>query len=93
MEDQPSNIATDPLAFDDPNSFRADRDPRTHVAFGYGPHLCLGAPLARMEAHAVLRELIGRVSRISAAAPTTWSTNSSLRGPTNLPVTLHRENA
>ncbi|OBB94910.1 cytochrome P450 [Mycobacterium sp. 852002-30065_SCH5024008] len=83
----------DPLAFDEPNTFRADRDPRTHVAFGYGPHLCLGAPLARMEAHAVLQELINRVSRISTAASTTWSTNSSLRGPTHLPVTLHQANA
>jgi cytochrome P450 len=79
----------DPAAFDDPNAYRADRNPRMHVAFGYGAHMCLGAPLARMEAHAVLRELVGRVSRISADGPATWSTNSSLRGPTHLPVTLH----
>jgi cytochrome P450 len=79
----------DPVAFEDPNSYRADRNPRMHVAFGYGAHMCLGAPLARLEAHAVLRELVGRVSRISADRPTVWSTNSSLRGPTHLPVTLH----
>jgi cytochrome P450 len=79
----------DPVAFEDPNSYRADRNPRMHVAFGYGAHMCLGAPLARLEAHAVLRELVGRVSRISADGPTVWSTNSSLRGPTHLPVTLH----
>jgi cytochrome P450 len=78
----------DPLAFDEPNTFRTDRDPRAHIAFGYGPHLCLGAPLARMEAQAVLRELVSRVSRISASGPTTWSTNSSLRGPIRLPVVL-----
>jgi cytochrome P450 len=80
----------DPRAFDDPNTFRADRNPRSHVGFGYGPHLCLGAPLARMEAQAVLRELVDRVSRISTTGPTTWSTNSSLRGPTHLPVALHQ---
>lgn len=80
----------DPLAFDDPNSFRAERNPRNHVGFGFGAHLCLGAPLARMEAQAVLRELVTRVSRISTTGPTTWSTNSSLRGPTRLPVVLHR---
>lgn len=79
----------DPLAFDDPNTFRADRNPRSHIGFGYGPHLCLGAPLARMEAQAVLRELVGRVSRIEMTGPATWSTNSSLRGPTHLPVVLH----
>jgi cytochrome P450 len=79
----------DPLAFDEPDTFRADRNPRTHVGFGYGAHMCLGAPLARMEAHAVLRELVNRVSRISATGSTTWSTNSSLRGPTRLPVVLY----
>ena len=80
----------DPLAFDDPDVFRTDRNPRTHVGFGFGAHLCLGAPLARMEAHAVLRELVNRVSRLTIAGPPTWSTNSSLRGPTRLPVVLHR---
>lgn len=79
----------DPSAFDDPDTYRADRNPRSHVAFGYGAHMCLGAPLARMEAVAVLRELVNRVSRISATAPTMWSTNSSLRGPVHLPVRLH----
>ncbi len=83
----------DPLAFDEPNDFRADRNPRSHVGFGYGPHLCLGAPLARMEAQAVLRELVDRVSGVSLAGPTTWSTNSSLRGPTRLPVVLHPKRA
>lgn len=83
----------DPLAFEEPNTFRADRNPRTHVGFGYGPHLCLGAPLARMEATAVLRELVTRVSRISTTGPTTWSTISTLRGPTHLPAVLHKSNS
>lgn len=78
----------DPLAFDDPDEYRADRNPRTHVAFGYGAHMCLGAPLARMEAEAVLRELVSKVSRITATGPTTWSTYSSLRGPVHLPIRL-----
>jgi cytochrome P450 len=78
----------DPLAFDDPDEYRADRNPRMHVGFGYGAHMCLGAPLARMEAQAVLRELVLCVSRISAVAETTWSTHSSLRGPTHLPIRL-----
>jgi cytochrome P450 len=78
----------DPHAFADPDEYRADRNPRTHVAFGYGAHMCLGAPLARMEAEAVLRELVSKVSRITATGPTTWSTNSSLRGPVHLPIRL-----
>lgn len=78
----------DPLVFDDPDEFRADRNPHMHVAFGYGAHICLGAPLARMEAIAVLRELVTNVSEIRALSDTTWSTNSTLRGPTHLPVRL-----
>jgi cytochrome P450 len=80
----------DPLVFDKPDAFIADRNPRMHVAFGYGAHMCLGAPLARMEAEAVLRELVSRVERISTAGPVAWSTNSSLRGPTKLPVRLQK---
>lgn len=78
----------DPLAFEEPDRYRADRNPRMHVAFGYGAHMCIGAPLARMEAVAVLRELVATVGHVTAAGRTTWSTNSSLRGPTHLPVTL-----
>ena len=78
----------DPLAFDNPDEYRADRNPRTHLGFGYGAHMCLGAPLARMEAQAVLRELVSQVSRISAVNETIWSTHSSLRGPTHLPIRL-----
>jgi cytochrome P450 len=78
----------DPLVYEDPDEYRADRNPRMHVAFGYGAHMCLGAPLARLEAQAVLRELVENVSRISLDGDTTWSTNSSLRGPTHLPVRL-----
>jgi cytochrome P450 len=41
-----------------------------------------------MEGQAVLRELISQASAITAAGSTTWSTNSSLRGPTHLPIRL-----
>ena len=52
--------------------------------------LRLGGPLARMEAEAVLRELVARVERTSRAGPAIWSTNSSLRCSTKLPVRLHK---
>lgn len=78
----------DPRAFPDPNEYRADRNPRTHVGFGYGAHMCIGAPLARMEAQAVLRELVERVPRICSTGKTAWSTHISLRGPTQVPIRL-----
>jgi cytochrome P450 len=79
----------DPRVFEDPDVYKADRNPRMHVAFGYGAHMCLGAPLARLEAQAVLRELVQHVTRIEAVSETTWSTNASLRGPVRLQVKLH----
>lgn len=78
----------DPSVFDNPDEFRADRDPHLHIAFGYGAHMCLGAGLARMEAIAVLRELVTNVAEIRALGDTTWSINSTVRGPTHLPVRL-----
>ncbi|MGB3353624.1 MAG: cytochrome P450 [Mycobacterium sp.] len=78
----------DPEVFEDPDSYRADRNPRNHIAFGYGAHMCIGATLTRVEGHAVLRELASQASAITAAGTATWSTNSSLRGPTRLPIRL-----
>ena len=78
----------DPLVFDDPDVFRVDRNPTQHIAFGFGAHLCLGAQLTRMEAQAVLRELVTRVRRTSVVDDTRWSTNSSLRGPAEMRVQL-----
>ncbi|MEW5808761.1 MAG: cytochrome P450 [Actinomycetota bacterium] len=79
----------DPSVFDNPDDYVADRNPRMHVAFGYGAHMCIGAPLARLEAQAVLRELVENVARVEALGDTTWSANASLRGQVHLRVKLH----
>jgi cytochrome P450 len=50
----------DPEEFDDPDTFDLRRAPNKHLAFAYGPHACLGAPLARMEARIGLLALLGR---------------------------------
>jgi cytochrome P450 len=80
----------DPQVFDNPDVYRVDRNPSQHIAFGFGAHLCLGAQLTRMEAQAVLRELVTRVSRVELVGETRWSTNSSLRGPAQLRVKLEQ---
>lgn len=77
----------DPRQFDNPDAFVASRNP-SHVAFGSGIHLCLGASLARMESRAVLRELAERVERIDVIGTPEWTTNSSLRGLARMQVTL-----
>ena len=54
----------DERQFADPDTFRIDRDPtevRRHLAFGFGPHACIGAPLARAELSAAIVSLFDRL--------------------------------
>jgi len=53
--------------FDEPHRFRVDRSPNEHLAFGFGPHYCLGANLARMEIRVVLRRILQRLPEIRLA--------------------------
>ncbi len=53
----------------DAGEFRIDRTPNPHVSFGFGPHFCLGAALARLEARAVLSELLDRFESLAPAGP------------------------
>jgi len=53
--------------FDDPHAFRIDRSPNLHIAFGTGPHFCLGANLARTEIRILLEELFTRLPDIQVA--------------------------
>ncbi len=56
--------------FDDPHAFRLDRpDPRGHVAFGGGPHVCPGASLARLEGRVALSVFLDRVAEITPVDP------------------------
>ncbi len=57
----------DEAVFDDPHRFRVDRTPNEHLAFGFGPHYCLGANLARMEIRAVLRRVLQRLPSLRLA--------------------------
>jgi cytochrome P450 len=57
----------DEAVFDDPHHFRVDRSPNEHLAFGFGPHFCLGANLARMEIRTVLRRILQRLPGIRLA--------------------------
>ena len=59
----------DESVFDDPDGFRVDRSPNPHVAFGIGPHFCLGANLARLEVKVVFQELLRRLPDIRVADP------------------------
>ena len=59
----------DEAVFDDPFTFDVARAPNEHVAFGFGPHFCLGASLARLEIAVMLEELATRVPDLALADP------------------------
>jgi cytochrome P450 len=48
----------DPLRWSDPDRFDVGREPKAHLGFGWGPHLCIGAPLARLETRIALERLL-----------------------------------
>lgn len=59
----------DPDVFDDPDAFNIARKPGPHIAFGGGSHICIGAPLARIEAQAALVKLFQRFPNLRLAQP------------------------
>lgn len=54
--------------FSNPDGIEVDRQPNHHISFGTGPHFCLGARLARLEAGTILEELLGRLPPVAVAS-------------------------
>jgi cytochrome P450 len=82
----------DPEAFG-PTADQLDlaRTPNDHVAFGGGgPHFCLGAHIARIEIHALLRELLTRLVDLRPTGPTEWLPSTFISGPKHLPITFRK---
>jgi beta-dihydromenaquinone-9 omega-hydroxylase len=78
----------DPRHYPDPDTFRIDRKPTDHLAFGSGIHYCLGAYLSKLQARGVLNQLVRRVRRIELDGPYAWARNPYIRSLTRLPVRL-----
>jgi cytochrome P450 len=76
----------DEEVFGDPFRFDVGRKPNRHLAFGFGPHYCLGAALARMEIRALFAELIPRLRWIEPAGPPELSRSTFVGGHKHLPV-------
>ncbi|HEY0498978.1 MAG TPA: cytochrome P450 [Kutzneria sp.] len=77
----------DPEVCEDPDRLDISREPARHLAFGHGPHFCLGAPLARLEGRIVF-EALARLDVLEAAGEPTYNDNIILRGLRELPVRL-----
>ena len=78
----------DAAHFAEPHALRLDRTPNEHMAFGNGPHVCLGQHLARIEIDAVLTEVLTRMDDLALAAPPVWLQSNFIAGPTQLEVTF-----
>lgn len=80
----------DPAAFANPADFDVDRGARHHIAFGYGPHQCLGQNLARLELQIVFDTLFRRVPTLRLATPADdlpYKDDATIYGIYELPVT------
>ena len=81
----------DEMVFDNADQLDVERRPNKHVAFGFGIHYCLGAPLARLEAKRAFEVLFERYANIELAVPASqleWRDSITVRGLKRLPVRL-----
>ena len=79
----------DPTQFPDPDRLDITRADNRHIAFGWGIHFCLGAPLARVEGQIALTTLARRLPKLALAADTVeYRQSLTLRGLTALPVSF-----
>jgi cytochrome P450 len=78
----------DPTSIDRPDEFDPDREVIRHLGFGKGPHFCLGAPLARLEASVALSAVTARFPKARLIDEPVYKPNVTLRGMATLPVAL-----
>lgn len=76
----------DESVFDDSDRFDIDRDPNPHLSFGIGPHFCLGATLAKLEARVMLTELFRRLPDLEVAGAPERLRSNFINGIRHLPV-------
>ena len=82
-----ASACRDESVFPDGNQFRIDRKSNpAHLAFGYGPHFCLGKFLATMEIRAFYAELLPRLKHVELAGEPTYIESTFVSGLKSLPI-------
>jgi cytochrome P450 len=81
----------DPAHFPEPDRFDVARSPNEHLAFGGGPHYCLGAHLARVEAQVAIGELVRRFDDLALESDRVEWGPSLFRVPGRLPITFRAQ--
>lgn len=78
----------DETVFTDPDRLDVTRDPNPHLAFGFGPHFCLGASLARLELKVMFTEVLRRMPDLALATdePLEFRASNFISGPESMPV-------
>lgn len=76
----------DPAAFANPDVLDLSRADNPHMAFGNGPHVCLGQHIARLEIDAMLREVLTRMRDFQLASPVEWLPSNFISGPKAMPL-------
>lgn len=78
----------DESIFDNPFEFDPSRAQAKHLAYGYGPHVCLGQYLARMEMRLLWEALLPKLKSVELAGKPTRSSGSFVNGPKSVPIRL-----
>lgn len=76
----------DEAKFAVPGKLDLSRTPNEHIAFGTGPHGCLGQHIARIEIDAILREVLSRMDGLQIVGKPEWLPSNFISGPKRLPV-------
>jgi cytochrome P450 len=74
--------------FEAPDEFRFNRKPNKHIAFGYGPHMCIGQHLAKLELRIMLEELLPRIASLELTGNRKVIQTNFVGGLKNRPMTL-----
>jgi cytochrome P450 len=76
----------DEAVFDRPFEYDVHRSPNRHVAFGHGPHVCLGQHLGRMEMRILWEELLPRLDSLELAGEPILTSATFISGPKHVPI-------